>query len=73
MQMLVSAIPRRQKRITGINVSDTGGAGIRRGKKTLFNTEGIIITGGTATYSRHFDYCLRDSDGDIPPEEEASF
>lgn len=31
MQMLVSAIPRRQKRITGINVSDTGGAGIREG------------------------------------------
>lgn len=31
--MLVSAIPRRQKGITGINVSDTGGAGIRGGKK----------------------------------------
>lgn len=38
MQMLVSAVLRRQKRITGINVSDTGRGGIR-GKKVVFNVE----------------------------------
>lgn len=38
MQVLVSAIRRRQKRITGINVSDIGRRGIR-GNKDTFTAE----------------------------------
>lgn len=43
MQLLVSAIQRRQKRITGINVSDIGRRGIR-GTTVTFTLNNFTFT-----------------------------